>query len=85
MPAVSRASTAGRGYGWGHQKLRKRLAPAVAAGMVTCARCGELIQPGEPWDLGHTEDRRGYAGPEHRRCNRATTGRPPRPPMPRVY
>jgi hypothetical protein len=24
----------------------------VKAGMVRCVRCGELIEPGTPWDLG---------------------------------
>jgi hypothetical protein len=56
--------------------MRRRLEPLVAAGMVRCARCGELIVPGEPWDLGHDDgDRRFYTGPEHRACNRATSGR----------
>jgi hypothetical protein len=43
----------------------------VAAGMVRCARCADLIQPGEPWDLGHVDgtERTVYSGPEHRRCN----------------
>ena len=42
-------------YGSLHQELRKQLAPRVAAGVVTWWRCGELIAPGEPFDLGTSE------------------------------
>jgi hypothetical protein len=45
-------------------------------GRVHCARCGELIAPGAPWDLGHSdEDRSVWSGPGHRRCHRATAAR----------
>jgi hypothetical protein len=65
-----------RRYDASHFRLRRQLSPLVAAGGVRCARCGFLIQPGEPWDLGHVDgDRSRYAGPEHRACNRATNGR----------
>jgi hypothetical protein len=36
----------------------------VEAGLVRCARCGELIEPETPWDLGHVDnDRSAYSGP----------------------
>jgi hypothetical protein len=67
--------TTERGYGNEHQKLRKRWAREVAAGVVLCARCGRLIAPGTPWDLDHAPGKVGYLGPSHRRCNRATSTR----------
>lgn len=63
-------STVQRGYGAAHRNERNRWVPLVAAGRVACYRCGLLIPPGAPWDLGHTDDRRGWTGPEHRHCNR---------------
>ncbi len=70
-----RATTTSRGYGRYHRALRDQLAPIVAAGLARCARCGERIEPGEPFDLGHDDvDRSRYTGPEHRACNRATSG-----------
>jgi hypothetical protein len=66
------ASTSARGYGAAHQRLRRTLAPYVAAGVASCAS-GGIILPGERWDLGHVDGRRDqYAGVEHRSCNRAT-------------
>jgi hypothetical protein len=81
-----RPTTTQRGYGTNHQNLRKRWAQVIAEEPVYCARgtsClyrdrpeGTLIMLGELWDLGHDDvDRSRYTGPEHRRCNRATTGR----------
>jgi hypothetical protein len=72
MSSRIRGSTSSRGYGWGHQQLRRALAPAVAAGLVSCARCGLLIGPREHWDLDHRDDKLGYRGAAHRACNRAT-------------
>lgn len=68
----ARPSGSERGYDARHRKLRKEWAPKVAAGGVDCARCGELIPPGTPWDLGHDdEDRSRHTGPEHPSCNRS--------------
>jgi hypothetical protein len=65
-------TTTQRGYGYMHQSQRRRWGPKVAAGGVSCARCGNPILPGEPWDLGHVDcDPTRYAGPEHAGCNRA--------------
>ena len=65
-----------RGYGAEHSALRMRWALIVAQGRTRCARCGKLLDPHQPWDLGHDDhDRSKYAGPECVPCNRATSGR----------
>jgi hypothetical protein len=43
---MAKLSTTKRGYGAHHQALRERLRPQVEAGVVRCARCGELIPRG---------------------------------------
>ena len=71
-----RENTTVRGYGRMHQRLRARIAPEVGRGLVNCTRCGERIEAGQSWDLGHSDvDRRYWTGPEHRRCNRRTATR----------
>jgi hypothetical protein len=62
-------------YGYEHRRRRKQVARSVEAGLAHCARCGLPIEAGSLWDLGHSDLGPGYAGPEHRRCNRATAGR----------
>jgi hypothetical protein len=37
----------------------------VATGQEACARCGELIEPWERFDLDHRDDRQGYLGVSH--------------------
>ena len=70
-----RGTTGQRGYGLKHKTQRAKWVKRVDAGGVDCARCGQPIEPGRPWDLGHTEDRTGWTGPEHRACNRKAGGR----------
>ena len=35
---------------------RRALAPLVAAGVARCRRCDQLVEPGQPWDAGHSTD-----------------------------
>jgi len=59
-----------RVYDHRHRVLRRRLVPLVAAGGVNCARCGNVIAPGERWHLDHDEEVPGrYLGPSHAFCN----------------
>jgi hypothetical protein len=61
-----------RRYGRRHREARALFEPMVAAGLARCARCGELIEPGAAWDLGHDDVYPElHSGPEHPRCNRA--------------
>ena len=73
-------TTAQRGYGGAHQRLRAQWKPEVDAGQAWChaAIClkpDRHIQPGTPWHLGHTPDRQAWTGPEHERCNIAEANR----------
>jgi hypothetical protein len=70
----SRALQPGRRarYSFSHQELRRRVGRLVVAGAAVCSRCGEPIDPGEPWDLDHEDNGVGYRGPSHAACNRAT-------------
>lgn len=70
-----KGTTTEKGYGSSHQRLRARWTPKVKAGLVDCARCHQPINPDQPWQLGHTDDRTGYQGPEHTHCNLSAGGR----------
>lgn len=74
---ATRGTSTQRGYGSRHQSMRAKVKPAVDAGLVDCWRCGQRIQAGEAWDLGHDDaDRSVYRGPEHaNQCNRSAAGR----------
>lgn len=70
-----RGTTTQRGYGHDHQRLRKQLLARWRPGDI-CARClMPMWGPPAYIDLGHTADRTGYTGLEHRRCNRADGAR----------
>jgi len=73
----ARGSREQRGYDHAHRSLRKAFIPEHQSGTLTCWRCHELIEPDEPFDLGHDDnDRTIYRGPEHaNRCNRSAAGR----------
>jgi hypothetical protein len=59
-----------------YRRIRTALQRVVRAGGVECVRCGKPIDPFEPFDVGHVDgDPTTIAGPEHRRCNRATASR----------
>jgi hypothetical protein len=69
-------NTTARHYGWDHQKVKDQWRPRVKAGSVEChahecVMASRLIDPTEPWDLGHTPDRTAWTGPEHQTCNRS--------------
>jgi hypothetical protein len=73
-------STTDRGYGTEHQLERERWTPIVEAGQAECAAvvCLEptrAIAPGSDWHLDHDDDRTGYRGPAHARCNTSAGGR----------
>jgi hypothetical protein len=61
-------------YDWAHRQLREHWRSVVEAGEAVCHApiCKDKsrrIEPGSPWCLGHTADRTGWTGPEHRHCS----------------
>jgi hypothetical protein len=73
MPRVG--NTSDRGYGRAHEAQRRAWAPRVARGETTCAKCHAAILPSQAWDMGHTDDRTAWTGPEHASCNRSAGAR----------
>lgn len=69
-----RGSSSQRGYGQEHSKLRDSINRRGIENFV-CARCGGAFMAGEEFQLGHTDDRASWHGPEHARCNLSAAGR----------
>lgn len=60
----------------GEQKAVRRALLQVYSPTDRCWRCGRPLGPDPSrLDLGHTDDRAGYAGLEHARCNRQAGAR----------
>lgn len=80
-------STNERGYDSRHQaeraKWQRRLNEGAAIQCVcdreSCTKhegqCSTVITSSSTWDLGHTDDRSGWTGPECVPCNRSAGGR----------
>jgi hypothetical protein len=71
--------TTSRGYGIGHQQLRRSLLAAFIPGTI-CWRCQLPMWPHQILHLDHNDDRTGYNGLVHAACN--TGRRTPGPPRP---
>lgn len=70
-----RGSPTARGYGADHQRRRAAIVVRIKAGeAVCCIDCGVQLTP-DTLDLGHTEDRSAYRGPQCSTCNRKDGGR----------
>ena len=76
---VLKASASARGYGAAHQRERAKYEQRMARGETfVCARSAvddcshphDLITSATAWDLGHSDDRATWTGPEHVDCNR---------------
>lgn len=66
-----RGSSTARGYDAAHRHLRRAWGVRLATGEThTCAKCGQPVTAADQWDLGHTDNRQSWTGPEHRSCNR---------------
>ena len=59
--------------GTSHEAIRRAMLPYAPGS--PCARCGRPILPGQPIHLDHTDDRSGYLGWSHGRCNEQAGGR----------
>jgi hypothetical protein len=53
--ALGIGRTVARRYGADHKRRQAAFEPVVAVGGVICPRCLEPIEPGQLWDLDHSE------------------------------
>jgi hypothetical protein len=60
-------------YAGPHQAIRRALLPGAYG--TPCPRCGLPMLPGQALDLDHRDDRAGYLGCSHAKCNRAAGAR----------
>jgi hypothetical protein len=72
--------TTAEGYGFPHQQLRAQWDVVVQDGRAFCCETvcvmpKRWIKPGTKWHLAHNEDRSGYKGPAHAKCNLAERNR----------
>jgi hypothetical protein len=73
----ARGTTTARGYGTEHARLRAQLVATYHPSDL-CPKCGQPLGPAPSLlDLGHTDDRQGWTGLEHREHNRATAKKRP--------
>lgn len=70
-----RGSRQARGYGPEHDRMRRALVARMRQGeVIRCIDCGITLTP-STLDLGHTDDRAAYRGPQCATCNRSDGGR----------
>ena len=72
---VRRGTRQARGYDAAHDQLRASIVRRMRAGeTIRCIDCTVVLTPAT-LDLGHTDDRRAYRGPQCATCNRRDGGR----------
>lgn len=71
----ARGTRQDRGYDANYDRERKRWKRILDSQPWPCWRCRQLIFPGFPWHLGHSDDRTVIQGPECPSCNLSAAGK----------